>query len=100
MTLTGGYARRHQFAQSLRNSESVVSNIFPADLYVGASRTGIPVASSDLGVAALTWRATPGIRLGVQAWAQALGSLALVAPRDADPFATTARTTPVLSTLT
>ncbi|MGH7533960.1 MAG: carboxypeptidase regulatory-like domain-containing protein, partial [Gemmatimonadales bacterium] len=35
LTLVASSARTHQFAQSLRNSESVVGNVFPADLYIG-----------------------------------------------------------------
>jgi Carboxypeptidase regulatory-like domain/TonB-dependent Receptor Plug Domain len=87
-SLTAGYARRHQFAQSLRNPESVVGTVFPVDLYVGSGRGGVPVARSDLGIAALEFRPTTAIRLGVQAYARSFGSLALVAPRTAEPFAT------------
>ncbi|MBI4540817.1 MAG: carboxypeptidase regulatory-like domain-containing protein, partial [Gemmatimonadetes bacterium] len=36
LAFSGSYARLHQFAQSLRNAESVVGNIFPVDLYLGA----------------------------------------------------------------
>lgn len=89
LTLTGAYARRHQFAQSLRNTESVVANIFPADLYIGTGATGVPVARSDVGIIALEHRPTAGIRLGAQAYVRDMGSLVLVAPQDDDPFATT-----------
>lgn len=88
LALTGGYARLHQFAQSLRNAESVVGNIFPADLYVGAGREGVPVARSDQAIVALELRPTAGVRFGVQAYARGFDGLALVAPRDGDPFAT------------
>ncbi len=87
-SLTTGYTRRHQFAQSLRNPESVVSNIFPADVYLGAGSGGVPVARSDLGLAALEYRPAASLRLGVQAYARSFGDLALVAPLSADPFAT------------
>jgi len=46
------YARTHQFAQSLRNPESVVGSVFPVDLYMGAAAPGMPVAQSDQGVIA------------------------------------------------
>lgn len=82
-------SRRHQFAQSLRNPESVVANIFPVDLPVGAADSGVPTARSDLGVLAVDYRPTAGTRVGAQAYARGFDGLALVAPRDADPFATT-----------
>ncbi|HEY9449617.1 MAG TPA: hypothetical protein VIQ60_07670, partial [Gemmatimonadaceae bacterium] len=85
--VTAGYARRHQFAQSLRNVESVVGTIFPVDMYVGTGGAGIPVARSDHGSIALEYRPTAGTRVGVQAWARDFHGLVLVAPRVADPFA-------------
>lgn len=87
--LSAAYTRRHQFAQSLRNPESFVSNIFPVDLYVGAGKEGVPVARSDLGMVAIESRPADGARLAAQAYARAFDGLALVAPLDADPFATT-----------
>jgi len=87
-SISGGYARVHQFAQSLRNAESVVGGIFPADLYVGAGTPGVPVARSDQGIVAAEYRPTAGIRLAAQAYARAFDGLVLVAPHDADPFAT------------
>jgi hypothetical protein len=86
LSVTG--ARRHQFAQSLRNSESVVSNVFPPDLYLGAGESGIPVASSDIGIVALEHRPNAWLRLGAQGYLRDFDSLALVAPRSADPYAT------------
>jgi hypothetical protein len=88
ITLTGSYIRAHQFAQSLRNAESVVGNIFPADLYVGAGTHGVPVAQSDQGVLALDYRPAPGVKLGAQAYARRETGLLLVAPSDGEPFTT------------
>ncbi|MGH9260033.1 MAG: hypothetical protein ACRD08_09090, partial [Acidimicrobiales bacterium] len=73
---------------SLRNAESVVGTIFPVDLYVGAGGTGVPVARSDQGILAAEYRPTAGIRVVAQAYARDFDGLVLVAPRDADPFAT------------
>lgn len=87
LSLSASYARRHQFAQSLRNSESTVDNIFPADLHVGAGDGGVPVARSEIAIAALDCRATPGMRFGVQAYTRDFDALALVAPLESDPFA-------------
>jgi hypothetical protein len=89
LAVTTRYARRHQFAQSLRNPESVAAAILPVDLYAAAEPGGVPVATSDLGLVALDLRPTAGVRVRVQAFAQRFEGLALVAPRDAGPFATT-----------
>jgi len=88
ISFSGGYARVHQFAQSLRNAESVVGTIFPVDLYVGAGGSGVPVARSDQGILAVEYRPTAGLRVAAQAFARDFHNLALVAPRDADHFAT------------
>ncbi|MGH7586713.1 MAG: carboxypeptidase regulatory-like domain-containing protein [Gemmatimonadales bacterium] len=88
LALVGSYARTHQFAQSLRNAESVVGTIFPADLWVGAGSPGVPVARSDLGILAANWQPLPGVRLGVQGYLRSFEGLVLVAPRESGPFAT------------
>jgi hypothetical protein len=88
LAVSGSYGRRHQFAQSLRNPESVVGNIFPADLYAGVGAAGVPAARSDQAVLAAEYRPSPGIRIGAQGWLRAFGGLLLVAPRAAEPFTT------------
>ncbi|HXV13691.1 MAG TPA: TonB-dependent receptor [Candidatus Krumholzibacteria bacterium] len=88
LLLTGTAARRQQFGQSLRNPESVVSNVFPVDLYVDAGSSGIPVATSDIGILALEHRPKAWLRLGGQAYLRDFESLALVAPNTAEPYAT------------
>jgi len=87
-TLSASWARTHQFAQSLRNAESVVGSVFPADLYLGANGTGVPVARSELAVLATELRPTRGIRLALQAYDRSLDGLLLVAPGDGEPFST------------
>jgi hypothetical protein len=91
LTLSGSYARLHQFTQSLRNEESVVGNVFPVDLYVGAGAPGegIPVAQSDQAVLAADYRPVAGARLGAQVYTRASRGVLLVAPRSGEPFATT-----------
>ncbi len=88
LTVSGSFSRTHQFAQSLRNAESVVGTIYPVDLYVGAGARGVPVARSDQGVAALEYRPSGGVRLGVQAYERGFDGLLLVAPADGEPFVT------------
>ena len=88
VTLTSEYARLHQFAQSLRNDESVVGSVFPAELFVNAGSGGVPVAESELVVVGVDARPAAGVRLAMQAFSRRSGGLALVAPRTGEPFAT------------
>ena len=88
VTFSVDVTRQHQFAQSLRNPESVVGTIFPADLYLGAGVSGVPVARSDLAVLALAYRPSAAVHVGIQGYARAFDRLLLVAPRGGEPFAT------------
>lgn len=88
LTVTGSYARTLQFAQSLRNAESVLGTVFPADLYVGSSSAGVPVARSTQGVAAADWVPAAGVWIGIEAYVRSSGDLILVAPVDGEPFST------------
>jgi len=90
LSSSASYARAHQFAQSLRNPESVTAGVFPADLFAGAGAPGIPVARSDLGVFAATYRPTADTRIAMQAWQRDFDKVLLVAPFDDEPFATKA----------
>jgi hypothetical protein len=87
LAFSASAGRRYQFVQSLRNAESIVSNIFPAELYVVAGESGIPAASSDVGIFGVELRPNAFLRLGAQAYVRDFASLALVAPRTADPYA-------------
>jgi hypothetical protein len=86
--LSAGYARTHQFAQSLRNPESVTGAVFPAELFVGASRSGVPVARSNEGLIAVEYRPAAGLRFGAEGYVRDFRDVVLVAPGAADPFAT------------
>jgi hypothetical protein len=87
LTLFGGYDRRHQLSQSLRNPESIVANVFPAGLPIGSSAASVPDARSELGVIGAELRPSPGIRLAGQAYLRRSQGLLLTAPAAADPFA-------------
>ena len=81
------YARTAQALQSLRNAESVVGRIFPPELYAGGEGTGIPVAVADyvaIGVVALPRAAT---RIELEAYSRTLDDLAILDPKDGQPFA-------------
>jgi hypothetical protein len=88
LTLTSSYARTHQFAQSLRNAESAVSNVFPADLYIGAGAPGVPIARSDGMVLAAEYFPVSGARLEIELYRRSTEGLLLVAPQDGGPFST------------
>jgi hypothetical protein len=92
LRLSASYSRSHQFAQSLRNPESIVGNVFPADLYLNAGTGGVPVARGDRGVLAAEYRAA-GVRVGAQVYLSNYAGLVLVAPRTGEPFATNGFTT-------
>jgi hypothetical protein len=86
LTFRASYSRRHQYSQSVRNAESVVGNIFPADLYLGAGSYGVPIARSDLGVIAVDYQAGSRVRVGLQAYRRYTDGLLLVAPTEGEPF--------------
>jgi hypothetical protein len=90
MAVTASYSRLRQFAQSLRNPESVVGTVFPADLFLGAGAAGVPVARSDQAVVGAEYRPVAAIRLGVQGFVRDFDGLLMVAPAGGDPFATSA----------
>lgn len=88
LVVTARYGRTHQFAQSLRNPESVVRTLFPVDVSVGASTPGVPVAADHQGLVAVSFQPSAGVRFGVQAHARRSDGLLLVAPLEGGPFAT------------
>jgi hypothetical protein len=86
LTVTGSWSLVQQFAQSLRNTESVVSALFPADLWVSGGTPGVPPASSRQGAVSIDYRPATGVRVGAHAWARRDRGLVLVAPHEPDPF--------------
>jgi len=91
--VSASYARSHQFAQSLRNTESIIGTVFPADLFVGANAPGVPVARADNAIVAAEVHPVDGMRLVAQGYLRKSSGLLLVAPRSGDPFTTRAFTT-------
>ncbi|MBA3522714.1 MAG: carboxypeptidase regulatory-like domain-containing protein, partial [Gemmatimonadales bacterium] len=67
-TLSASYARVHQFAQSLRNPQSVVGNVFPMDLYIGSGAPGVPAARSDQAVLMAEYLPFTGGRVALEAY--------------------------------
>jgi hypothetical protein len=81
------YTRSNQALQSLRNPESVVARIFPAELYAGGEASGLSTAQADLGALGLVAVPWPGVRFDVEAYARSLDGLALLDPEEGRPFA-------------
>jgi hypothetical protein len=86
-SLYAEYSRSTQALQSLRNGESVVGRVFPAELYAGGDRSGIPEARANLGALGMLMAPWPGVRLDVEGYARSLNGLALIDPEDGRPFA-------------
>ena len=82
-----GYARTHQFLQSLRNEESILDAVVGVNLPVAAGSGGIPVAGADAVSANITVELAPHTRLMLEAYARRLNQLVLVAPATGEPFA-------------
>jgi hypothetical protein len=87
LLLSARVSRHHQFAQSLRNAESVVGTVFPADLHIGTGARGVPTGRGDLVLMSAELRPVAGIRVGAQAYARWMAGLVLAAPVSAHPFA-------------
>ncbi|MEO6444789.1 MAG: carboxypeptidase-like regulatory domain-containing protein [Gemmatimonadaceae bacterium] len=86
LTISGTVARSHQFAQSLRNPESVVGHVFPADLFIGAGHGVLPVARSDELAMAAAFEPAPGVVTRVGAYTRQMEGVAMVAPVEGAPF--------------
>jgi len=85
LTVTLSAGRAFQFAQSLRNAESVVGRIFPPDLFVGSGHPEVPVARSDEITIGVDVRPHGSLHLRAQTYRRALANLILVAPRAGAP---------------
>lgn len=86
--VTASLRRTHQFAQSLRNAESVVGALFPADLFVGSATHEVPVARSDFALLGVEFLPSATFGITAQAWTRASRGLVLVAAAEGAPFAT------------
>jgi hypothetical protein len=87
-SLSGGYLLLRQPEQSLRNPESVVGNVFPAELFIGGGAPGIPEARARQLLATAEYLAARGVRLTAQGYHRTTRDQLLVATRAEEPFAT------------
>lgn len=87
LSVSAGYARTHQWVQSLRNPESLVDNLFNPNLPVAAEAHGVPIARADQFSLALEAQPMAGLRAGLEGYARVSDGLVLVAPTTGQPFA-------------
>ncbi len=92
VSLSSSYARLHQFAQSLRNQESITGTVFPVELYIGAGGVTVPVARSEQGIVSASYQMSRGPRLSAEVFRRRLNGIVLVAASNTEPFATHAST--------
>ena len=85
--LSAGYARTHQYVQSLRNEESVLDGVVGIGFPVAARAGGAPVARSDDISLAADARVSQSATVTIGAYARRMDGLLLVAPVTAQPFA-------------
>lgn len=88
LTFLAGYARLHQYSQSLRNEESLLGSVLGLDLPVAMGAPNVPVGRSDDFTASAAIALPAATRLAIDAYARRLTGLVLVAPATAEPFAT------------
>jgi hypothetical protein len=88
VTISAGYARNHQYLQSLRNEESLVDAVIGVDLPVAYGATGVPIARSDELAARVVAAFGDGMSVTLDGYTRRLGGLVLVAPATSEPFAT------------
>ena len=88
VTVSAALSRRHQFVQSMRNEESLLGAVFPADLFVTAGSAGVPTARADEASLRAEYRPLPGLSVGGRAYARRLDSVAFIAPGTGSLFST------------
>ena len=88
LSMSLGYARMHQYSQSLRNEESLLGSILSPDLLVAVGVPRVPIARSDELAASTTILLDDHTSLDLDWYARALHGLVLVAPVTGEPFAT------------
>jgi hypothetical protein len=87
ITASAGYARSHQYVQSLRNEESLLDAIIGVSLPSAVGMGGVPVARADALSAGLTVPLPASTRLTLEGYTRWLDGLVLVAPATSEAFA-------------
>jgi hypothetical protein len=85
--LWAGYARTHQYVQSLRNEESLVDAVVGIGLPAASGSGDVPIARSDELALGADADLGAGTTLSLGTYVRRLEGLLLVAPATAQPFA-------------
>ena len=88
LTLSAGYARTHQDAQSLRNEESLLDAVVGIGLPAATGTSGVPVARAEQLTISVQARLGAATTLSLDGYTRRLEGLLLVAPVTAQPFDT------------
>jgi TonB-dependent receptor-like protein/carboxypeptidase family protein len=87
LALFAGYARAHQYSQSLRNEESVLDALWGIALPAAVGAPGVGAARSDGLSAGVQTVLAPTSEMTVEGYVRSFEGLLLVAPSTAQPFA-------------
>ena len=87
-TLSGAFARTHQFSQSLYNEESMADAVASLNIPVAVGSPGVPLASSNSVSGQLAVPVGSRGRVTVGAFTRRFQGLLLTAPSTTAPFAT------------
>ena len=98
LSLSAHASRALQHVQSLRNTESVVSHTFPAELYAVAARGMLPIARGDQASITAEFRPASGLSLAVLAYARTMRGVLMAAEDESGPFAVASRDVPSFAT--
>lgn len=90
LILVAAASRSLQQVQSLRNTESIVSHMFPVDLYIGSSSGSVPTARSDQASLTAELHPAASVTLSALAYVRAMHGVLLAAERESGPFAVAA----------
>jgi|GEM_PF-4306902 len=88
VTLSGAFARTHQFSQSLYNEESMTDALASLDIPVAVGSPGVPLASSNSISGQLVIPLGSSGRVTFGAFTRRFQGLLLTAPSTSAPFAT------------
>ena len=92
ISLTGAFARTHQYTQSLYNDESIVDAMASLEAPVIAGSGGIPISASNSGSLQLDVPLGSSALISASTYHRAFDALLLAGPAGGDPFATRAFT--------
>jgi len=87
VTTMVGYARTHQFFQSLRNDVSPLRALVGMDFPVAAGQNGVPVAQSDAATATIAARVTDAMTVTGSVYRRRFTGLVLPDPSNENLFA-------------